>query len=268
MPGAEKRPLRLASALVFLLLASQAASGLDGGEPFSERPVRLVADDWCPQHCESGTPHKGYIVDIVERALRLEKVPYVIEYRPWGRALAETQRGSFDGLLTPTVAEYPQFLFPREAVGYQEYCLYVRKDDPWKYVRPEDLLDRRVAFLKDSGLGELETFFERNARRTPIQQFSDGKGYTSRIFSFLARKRTDVVIITSDVYHFNLKSGIIANNFRQAGCLGAERLAVGLSQANPERSKRLAVILDQGIRQLRQSGELKKITDNYGIADW
>lgn len=262
------RPMRRAFASLLLLAMSQLVQAEDGGDRFAARPVRLVADDWCPQHCENGASRKGYVVDIVEAALQREKVPYVIEYRPWQRALAETEQGTFDGLLTPTVAGYPQFLFPREAVGYQEYCLYVRKDDPWRYTRPDDLIGRRVAFLKDSGLGELEGFLARNPQRVPTQLFSDGKGYTTRIFTFLARKRTDVVIITSDVYHFNVKTGVIADTFRTAGCLGAEKLAVGLSMANPERSNRIAAALDLGVRQLRQSGELKKITDNYGIADW
>lgn len=124
----------------------------------AQRRVALVADDWCPQHCESDPNRKGYIVDIVSGALDEEGIPHTIVHRPLTRALRMTEQGTFDGLLTPTVARYAQFQFHREAVGYQQYCFYVNADSPWTYSTPKDLLGKRVGYLTESGFGNLESF--------------------------------------------------------------------------------------------------------------
>ncbi len=232
------------------------------------RPVKLVADDWCPQHCEGDRQRKGYVVDIVGQALRNEGVAYTIEYRPWTRALRMTEKGGFDGLLTPTVNGYPQFLFNKEAVGYQQYCFYVNANSNWRYSAPPDLLGKRIAHLKESGFGKLEQYITANRGAIRIEEFVGSSGMTDRMFKFLAADRADAVIVTSDVFDLGRRDNPAMGGHKQAGCLANEKLAVGLSQANPERSRWIAETLDSGIRKLRKSGQLKTILDQYGIAMW
>ena len=234
----------------------------------AKRPVALVADDWCPQHCESDPNRKGYIVDIVSGALDEEGIPYTIVYRPWTRALRLTELGTYDGLLTPTVAGYSQFQFHREAVGYQQYCFYVNADSSWTYSAPKDLLGKRVAYLKESGFGHLESYMAANKGAIKVEEFASSDDFIRRIFKFLAAGRADTVIMTTDVYDMAVRSGDTARTFRSAGCLASEKLAVGLTKAHPERSRLIGERLDSGIRKLRQSGRLKSILDEYGIAMW
>lgn len=234
----------------------------------AEKPVTLVAVDWCPQHCEFDQAHKGYIVEIVEQALIADAVPFTISYAPWTRALRMTETGTFDGLLTPTVNGYDQFLFHHEAVGYQQYCFYVNADSNWTYSKPNHLLGKRIAHLKESGFGELENYLAANKTAIQIEEFPGSKDFTYSIFKFLAARRADTIIMTSDVYDFGIRLGRIARNFKSAGCLSNQKLAVGLSKANLERSKWIAKKLDSGIRKLRQSGRLKAILAEYGVTLW
>ena len=233
-----------------------------------DRPVALAADDWCPQHCEGDPRREGYIVDIVGQALAAEGVPYTIVYRPWTRALRLTEKGVFDGLLTPTVNGYPQFLFHKEAVGYQQYCFYVNANSDWTYKAPADLLGRRIAHLKESGFGKLENYIAANRRGIRVDEFVGSSGMTGRMFKFLAAGRADAVIMTSDVFDFGRRDSQALGAFKQAGCLANEKLAVGLSRADPERARKIADKLDSGIRKLRKSGQLKRILARYGIAEW
>ncbi|NQD36814.1 transporter substrate-binding domain-containing protein [Permianibacter sp. IMCC34836] len=232
----------------------------------AQKPVALVADDWCPQHCEFNPSHKGYIVEIVEQALTEEGVAFTITYAPWTRGLRMTEAGDFDGLLTPTVNGYEQFQFHQEPVGYQQYCFYVNADSPWRYTAPKDLLGKRLAHLKESGFGELETYLKANKDAIAIDEFPGNKDFTYSIFKFLAAGRADTIIMTSDVYDFGIRLGKIASTFKSAGCLSKQKLAVGLSKGNPERAKWLGQKLDSGIRKLRHSGKLKAILAEYGIS--
>jgi ABC-type amino acid transport substrate-binding protein len=231
-------------------------------------PVQLVVNEWCPQHCSEGKL-KGYVVEIVEQALKEEGLPFQITYQPWIRALRDVEKGRKDAVLTPTVPGFPQFLYPEEAVGYQEYCFYAPRSSPWTFRTNSDLLGQRVAFLDESGLGPLEHYLAENQSRIHVTRFASGdRNYVDRIFQFLVTGRTDLVIITSDVFDFSVKHKVIPNEFRNAACLGKEKMAVGLSKANEKRSLLIGKALDRGIRKLRQKGQLKEILKKYGLTDW
>lgn len=254
-------------ALFACLATSALCLATNGDADLRNKPVRLVANDWCPQHCASGKPGRGFIVDVVDAALRLEKIPYSLEFRPWLRAMAETESGKFDGLLTPTVDSYPQFNYHQEAVGYQEYCLYSRLDTNWQYRSFNDLYGKRLAFLKDSGFGALDDFLVANRERINVYEFPDSGDYAQRLFSFLEKDRADVVIITSDVFQFETQQGTIPRQFRTVGCLGPEKLSIGLTKADPTRSKLIGNALDRGLKTLRKTGQMQKLLARYGISN-
>lgn len=235
---------------------------------WQQKPVRLVANDWCPQHCESGYAEKGYVVDIVTKALALEGVPFTLQYVPWTRAMDMVTRGEADGLLTPTVPGFPQFLYHQKAVGYQQYCFYVEAGSNWKYNRFADLAGKRLAYLKDSGLGPIEDYLKANKSSIATTEMTGEKDFARRLFVFLGKKRADTVIVTSDVFAFGQSKGDIGRDFKQAGCLEQEKMAVGLSAADANRSKAVGKSLDQGIVKLRKSGDLKKILARYGMQAW
>jgi polar amino acid transport system substrate-binding protein len=110
---------------VFCLAYAEYGYAQASSSDIQQKPVLLVADDWCPQHCKGGQAEKGYVVDIVTQALALEGVPFTLQYVPWTRAMDMVTRGEADGLLTPTVPGFPQFLYHQKAVCYQKYCVYV-----------------------------------------------------------------------------------------------------------------------------------------------
>lgn len=257
--------------LPFILLGCcLSPATLAEGTPSSlvAEPVRLVADDWCPQHCEGDPQYPGYVVEIVGQALALRRVPYSIVYQPWLRAMKSVESGAYDGLLTPTEQAYAQYLYPQQAVGYQDYCFYVRADDPWQFQAYPDLLGKRLAYLQDSGFGALGDYIAEHRERIVVQEFAGGQGYTRKLFDFLRRGRTDLIIMTSDVYQYAVKRGEISEDFRSAGCLGHEKMVVGLSAAHPERSRLIAEQLDAGIAELRRTGQLERILGRYGMPLW
>jgi polar amino acid transport system substrate-binding protein len=230
--------------------------------------IKLAADDWCPQHCQGDAEFKGYIVEIVEEAFRTQQVSVEITYLPWLRAIAEVRRGAFDGLLTPTPSGYPEFRYPEEPVGHQEYCFYTRKDSSFRHTQHGDLLGQRLAYLKESGLGSLEAYVAEHRAALKVVELSGGRDFAGQIFEFLRLGRTDVIIMTSDVYHYALRRKRIADVFREAGCLGREKLAVGLGGSDPERARRIAESFDAGLRALRKTKRLDAILAKYGMTSW
>lgn len=232
------------------------------------KPVALVADDWCPQHCEKSSTEKGYVVDIVSQALELEGVPFTLQYVPWTRALRMVERGNADGLLTPTVPGFPQFRYHRQAVGYQQYCFYVDKESEWKYARYADLQGKRIAMLADSGLGPLEGYLKANKGSITVSELRAENDFAFRLFKFLASKRADTVVLTSDVFDYSQAMGVVDKGYKSAGCLDREKMAVGLTHGDARRSELIGKALDSGIEKLRKSGKLAAILAQYGMTDW
>jgi polar amino acid transport system substrate-binding protein len=228
----------------------------------------LVANDWCPQHCEKDTEDKGYVVDIVSQALRLEGVPFSLRYFPWSRAMLMVDRGEVDGLLTPTIPGFPQYFFHGQAVGYQQYCFYADKSNSWTYGKPADLQGKRIAMLADSGLGELDDYLKANSGTISVTTLTGEHDFAKRLFTFLGLKRADAVVMTTDVFEYGQKKGDIGKNFRPVGCLEREKMAIGLSRKDLERSRMIGKALDQGIAKLRKSGQLAKTLALYGMKDW
>ena len=92
--------------------------------------------------------------------------------------------------------------------------------------------------------------------------------FAKRLFTFLAAKRADTVVLTSDVFEYSQARGIVGPGYKAAGCLDREKLAVGLSGADSTRSDLIGKALDKGIEKLRKSGKLASILAGYGMTDW
>lgn len=231
----------------------------------AEDVFTFVANEWCPQQCEHELNDKGYVVEILEAALKEVKASYTIKWVPWSRGLDMVRKGTIDGLLGPTVEGFPEFHFGKESIGHQEYCFYTNQDSNWTYQQPEDLFGQKIAYLKESGLGSLEDFFAKNKTKIETHEFALANDAIKIEFQFLAKKRCDAIIITSDVVKYEIGRKIIPDQFRAAGCLGKETLAIGFSKVNLARSQQISNILDNGLRKIKSNGEYDKIMKKYNM---
>ena len=114
-----------------------------------ESTIIFAVDEWCPQHCQKDKNREGYIVDIIKEIFALENIPIEITYLPWLRAIIGTRDGTFAGLLTPTKISNPELLFHSRPIGYQEYCIYVKKSSSWKYSDISSFKNTSVVYLED-----------------------------------------------------------------------------------------------------------------------
>lgn len=231
----------------------------------AEDVFTFVANEWCPQQCEHEPNYKGYVVEILEAALNEVQASYTIEWVPWSRGLDMVRRGKIDGMLGPTIEGFPEYHFGDEIIGHQEYCFYTNRDSDWTYNKPEDLFGQKIAYLKESGLGSLEDFFTKNKTKIKTHEFVLGNDIIKTEFQFLEKKRCDAVILTSDAVQYAIGRKIIPDQFRSAGCLGKETLAIGFSKVNLARSKKLSKMLDEGLRKIKSNGEYDKILKKYNM---
>jgi hypothetical protein len=100
----------------------------------------------------------------------------------------------------------------------------------------------------------LEDYLKVNKSIIATTEVTGYRDFAKRLFAFLGLKRADSVIVTTDVFAYGQSQGDIGRDFKQAGCLPLEKMAVGLYAADAKRSKAVGQSLDQGIVKLRNSG--------------
>lgn len=98
-------------------------------------------------------------------------------------------------------------------------------------------------------------------------QAAGGQNALERNITKLASGRVDVVVEDDAVLAWTLNGRADKAAFRIAGRIPGGELFVAFADADG-RGTRLAGLLDQGVRDLRASGELSAILGAYGLSYW
>ena len=95
-----------------------------------------------------------------------------------------------------------------------------------------------------------------------------GNDVVRRNLGMLMKGRIDVYLEDRNIAFYTAKKMGILDEIEVAGTEGTPiALYIGFSPAIAQ-SKQYAQILSEGIRRVRKNGQLKKILDKYGVADW
>jgi len=271
-----------------LFAAQNAAAG-----PYDEerKPVLVIAGEKnCPYNCESYVRirenldqmevvdinhHRqldgyGYVVDILRAIFNKSgnKVRYKImsdkEARKWVKA------GRYTILLSRNakLKKNKNFIFPETSIGEISNNFYTNPGIGWRFSGIDSLEMVTLGLEKDREYPDIADYIEANKSYKLRIQYSDDKDPLDANIRKLAKNRISAIYedkYTVDYYRnmMHMEDSII-----YAGQTDETRkLYLAFSTKDPH-SKEYVKQFDKGLRELRQSGELQKILDKYGIKDW
>lgn len=227
--------------------------------------IVLQADPWCPHTCEAQASQPGYMVEIAKAAFAARG--HQVEYRtvPWARAIADVRAGKVAGAIGALRTEAQDLVVHHEPLGRQANAMAVRAGDAWVF-KGLGSLDGKVvgAILDYSYSPEIDAWLSEHKAGV---RFTGGENALARNLRMLASGRLDVVVEDEAVLLHQLRSSPERDRVRIAGRMGGGDLFIAFAHAGG-RGVRLAHDLDQGIRDLRASGELQRILASYGLRDW
>jgi len=231
--------------------------------------IVLVADAWPPFNNAANEKDKGYIVDIAETVFN--RHGHKVEYRvmPWKIAVELTRKGVYDGLVGADSVDGAGLIFPEEAVGNYQIAFFVKEDNPWRFTNTRSLGKIVLGVAADYGYNEwLNDYIQANKKDYKRVQAATGEyPIETNIKKLLAGKIDATIASTSAMYYAAQKLGV-ADQIKFAGNGSiAGGLYIVFSPAK-EKSSDYARMLDEGVRQLRKSGELAMILERYGLSDW
>ena len=233
------------------------------------KTITITADEWCPYNCEAKSENKGYMIEIAKNIFEKEgyELVYIVS-KSWEDAIKQTRDGKFNAVVGALKSEVPDFIFPRQTQGTSSDSFFVKKNSTWHYDGVESLNQVTLGCIKDYGYGkDIDAYVLKNINDIKKVQCISGNRALYQNAKKLLYNTIDMMIEDPNVleYNFRLKGTNIP--FKMVGYTNAEDIYIAFSPHN-HNSKKYAEILSKGMLELRKSGELKKILDEYGLKDW
>ena len=234
-----------------------------------ENTITVRADSWPPFNADPKDPLPGYGIEILKAVF--EKQGYKIDYQlmPWTRTLEEVKAGKFDGAIGAANGDAPDFVFPLEPIGEVSSVFYGKKGTTWRYDGKASLEKISLGVVDGYPFTpEIDEYIAANKKSDKVQADSGDNAIITNIKKLQAG-RVDAVLESPQVMNWMLKvAGVAEGEIVPVGKTDlSDKIYVAFSPAKPD-SKKYADILSEGIKQLRASGELKKILDKYNAQDW
>lgn len=233
--------------------------------PVWAEEITLVADIWCPYNCEPNEKKPGYLVELATKIFSEHGISVHYEVLPWQRAITFVREGKYNGLIGSGLSETPDFIFPDEGLAAIKHVFLTSSESNWTFSGLSSLHGIKLGAIKGYSYGQLlESYIEPNANNKNRLTILHGDDELGRLIDLLAQGKIDALIEErATILHF-LNHQTDAPNLREAGIGDEEDIFIAFSP-NLAESKRYADILSQGLKEMRNSGELDLLLKEYNL---
>jgi polar amino acid transport system substrate-binding protein len=231
----------------------------------------LRADSWCPFNCNPKALQAGYMIDIAREIFKKKGISIDYQLMNWEEAKKATLGGKVQGVVGASKGD-GDFLFPQASLGkYRNYLFYrpsQKKQKPRTLDSLTDLENVKIGVVKDYAYGpEADLFIQ---QRPELFVKVSGDEPLEILIEMLESGKITALYECPQVFLYKLKK--LKKNyadFRRGMSFdqGEDGLYIAFSKKD-SKAKQYADILDQGLREMRQSGRLMRLLDNYALTDW
>lgn len=245
---------------IFCFLSTMAMAG----EPLSVR-----ADAWPPFNDRPGTVKGGYMIEVLWEIFPRQGVPIDYKLMSWDESLAVVRKGQFNAVVGADKSDAPGFIFPKEAFGMSGTAFFVRQDNPWRFSGISSLKEVRLGVVEGYAYNDALDSYIRKQKETLRVVAVSGENPAQELLKLLLSGKIDVIAEDTNVVQYAaINFGMPPGRIVRAGVAEDESpVYIAFSPHHP-RSRHLAEMFDQGIRELRASGKLQAILQRYGLKDW
>ncbi len=191
---------------------------------------------------------------------------------PWTRAIDETRQGKHSAIIGASAEDAADFIFPTASQGFMNNHLYVKSGNPWRYNGLDSL--KKVTLGAIDGYSyneEIDSYIKKYKLDPTYVQLMSGDDALAINVSKLMREKIGLTIESKYVMNYYLSQNHLQNKIDDIASLppsNRDNLYIAFSPKNKSLSQKYAKIMSDETKNMRVSGELQKIMDNYGLDDW
>lgn len=229
--------------------------------------IEVRSDTWCPYVCDNKAA-PGYMIEAIVQIFEKQGHKVNVEIVNWARAVNETRQNKATVIVGAMINDSPDFVFPEKSFGTGDDYFYVLKDSNWAYTGEASLKGKHVGVINGYAYGGKVDDIIR--KRKDVFISISGEHPLNQLFRMLGSKRLDAFIENDAVFRYTLNAlKLNPNDYKRVSENVADdpRLWAAFSPKN-KKSVAYGKIFSKGIVELRQSGELNKILNKYGLTDW
>ena len=236
--------------------------------------LTLRADAWCFFNCNPKSAQAGYMVDIVREVFKKKGLIIDYQLKNWEESKKEALEGKIQGVVGASRGD-GDFYFPQHSLGkYQNFLFYLPakiktpSHSPLKFENLDDLEGKKIGIVKDYAYGaEADQLI---AKRPELFIKVSGDEPLATLIQMLEEGKIAALYECPQVFTYKIK--MLKKNygdFRRGMSFDkkSDELYVAFSKKDPN-AKKFADWLDQGLDDLRRTGRLVRILDNYALTDW
>jgi polar amino acid transport system substrate-binding protein len=265
----------------------------------SSNKLSISLLNFCPLHCIGSDnqlilDRPGYAVEIYQKIFESSGYDVNFQIAPFNRGMIEVNKGRIDAISGPLKFDkealkvkirqepligplYGELIYPQKSVGiHHSSCVFVHSDANWEFTDLTSLDGKIIGAGQSYDYGtETNLYLENrliNDKDTII--LLTGNSVFAKNLKKLEHKRIDVVLMDKVSGKHAIQTAVKQGKLEQdsvklLGCSGIPAsLFLAFSGHSPDKSKQLAKFFDNGIKVLRESGQLKEILSKYELQDW
>ncbi|HEY9032386.1 MAG TPA: transporter substrate-binding domain-containing protein [Pseudomonadales bacterium] len=237
--------------------------------PVMADTVSLRADPWYPYNGQPDALQPGYMIEIARQIFAEQGLALDYRLLNWERSLAGVREGTIDCVVGAYKSDAPDLLFPEHSFGLDTIGFFAAgAASDWRYEDMRSLYNKRIGVIASYSYGsEIDRFVADNADSHWVHT-ARGNQPLQRNIQMLLAGRLDLLIESVVVMQATLAAMGLSGSVHEVDRLdAADPLYIACSPAVAAGADYIR-ILDEGMRRLRESGELERILSRYGLSDW
>lgn len=232
----------------------------------------ILLDYNCPYFCnQKETKQKGYVLEILNQFFKEQNKQLKIKVLPYQRIFQELPESDKNISVLPLIDinNHSRLKSFTTSIGINFSAIAVKSTDNFTYIGIEDLKGKNVV-IKSGGLEAKQVRTKLKALNLGVDKTINITGPDSgkRMLKMLALDRADIVV--SDYNSLSFLVGIhkVKNIDIKPVALTRFTPMFITFEKPPKDFKKLNTDFTKFMKNMRTSGKLKSILDNYNIEDW
>ncbi|HKI82313.1 MAG TPA: transporter substrate-binding domain-containing protein [Pseudodesulfovibrio sp.] len=235
------------------------------------KDINVATSTYCPLACDSTeAPHDGIMHEVLRRTFEGTKYRLIFHEMPYVRAIRDTLDGEYDAISYAGAVHAEDFIFVRNLDMINIVQFATPADSLWRYQGTNSLNGIRFSIPKGFRTGNSEmddylTRYERDPSRIRINSCDNPTMAQSSNLKCMLNDRVDAMLVGSLAFRFITQEEDMADRVKvdpEPVAMFYNRIAFSPRCRDGEK---LRDMVERKVREMRASGELKRIFDHYGI---